>query len=172
MSERGIRGLILGGRRTLSNRRVNKVLLQKRVPARRASHLQPVGDARSVLCLSLRSGVPPHRRAFALRGQRLASRGPLLSNIHFNAVRTAAAKERGASWPIFTQQLSSTRARNWRTGSKSGAYSIIKGKVTIGQNTIVQEHSHVHGSTVIGAGCKIGAGSVCGARPAASSIYG
>jgi len=46
-----------------------------------------------------------------------------------------------------------------------GAYSIIKGPVTIGPETIVQEHCHVHGPTIIGAGCRIGPAAFVGLAP-------
>jgi len=46
-----------------------------------------------------------------------------------------------------------------------GAYSIIKAGVTIGAGTIVQEHCHVHGITVIGRRCKIGPNSYVGLPP-------
>lgn len=46
-----------------------------------------------------------------------------------------------------------------------GAYCIIKGNVTIGANTIVQEHSHIHGPIVIGVGCQIGPAAFVGLAP-------
>ncbi len=50
-------------------------------------------------------------------------------------------------------------------GVEVGAYCIIKGKVAIGANTIVHEHSHVHGATIIGEGCKIGPAAFVGLEP-------
>jgi UDP-N-acetylglucosamine acyltransferase len=46
-----------------------------------------------------------------------------------------------------------------------GAYSIIKGKVTIGPGTVILEHSHVHGPTMIGARCRIGPAAFVGLEP-------
>ncbi|HTW94167.1 MAG TPA: acyl-ACP--UDP-N-acetylglucosamine O-acyltransferase [Tepidisphaeraceae bacterium] len=46
-----------------------------------------------------------------------------------------------------------------------GAYSIIKGHVIIGPGTVVQEHSHLHGHTVIGRDCKIGPAAYLGLAP-------
>jgi UDP-N-acetylglucosamine acyltransferase len=46
-----------------------------------------------------------------------------------------------------------------------GAYSIIKGNVTLGPDTIVLEHSHVHGPAIIGARCKIGPAAFVGLEP-------
>ena len=50
-------------------------------------------------------------------------------------------------------------------GAEIRAYCIIKGKVTLGANTVVQEHSHLHGATIIGAGCRIGPGAYVGLDP-------
>ena len=46
-----------------------------------------------------------------------------------------------------------------------GAYCIIKGNVIIGPGTVVQEHSHLHGHTVIGRNCKIGPAAYLGLPP-------
>jgi UDP-N-acetylglucosamine acyltransferase len=46
-----------------------------------------------------------------------------------------------------------------------GAYSIIKGAVTLGPGTIVHEHSHIHGHSVLGSNCKIGPGAYVGLPP-------
>jgi len=46
-----------------------------------------------------------------------------------------------------------------------GAYTIIKAGVTIGSGTVVQEHSHIHGTTIIGRNCKIGPGAFVGLPP-------
>lgn len=46
-----------------------------------------------------------------------------------------------------------------------GAYSIIKAGVTIGAGTVVQEHSHIHGITVIGRNCNIGPCAFVGLPP-------
>jgi UDP-N-acetylglucosamine acyltransferase len=46
-----------------------------------------------------------------------------------------------------------------------GAYSIIKAGVTIGAGTVVQEHTHIHGTTVIGRKCKIGPSAFVGLPP-------
>lgn len=46
-----------------------------------------------------------------------------------------------------------------------GAYSIIKPGVTIGAGTVVQEHCHIHGITVIGRKCKIGPNAYVGLPP-------
>lgn len=50
-------------------------------------------------------------------------------------------------------------------GVEIGAFCIIKGSVRVGANTIVQEHSHLHGATVIGSGCKIGPAAFVGLEP-------
>jgi UDP-N-acetylglucosamine acyltransferase len=50
-------------------------------------------------------------------------------------------------------------------GVEIGAYCIIKGAVTIAANTIVQEQTHIHGSTVIGSGCNIGPAAFVGLPP-------
>ena len=46
-----------------------------------------------------------------------------------------------------------------------GAYSIIKGAVRIGPGTVVHEHTHIHGRTVIGCNCRIGPGAFVGLNP-------
>jgi UDP-N-acetylglucosamine acyltransferase len=46
-----------------------------------------------------------------------------------------------------------------------GAYSIIKGAARIGVGTIVQEHAHIQGNTVIGANCRIFPGAYVGLPP-------
>jgi UDP-N-acetylglucosamine acyltransferase len=46
-----------------------------------------------------------------------------------------------------------------------GAYTIIKGHVRIGAGTKVQEHSHIHGHTVIGRNCRIGPTALVGLDP-------
>ncbi len=46
-----------------------------------------------------------------------------------------------------------------------GAYSIIKGAVTIASGTIVHENCHVHGRTEIGRDCRIGPNSFVGLPP-------
>jgi UDP-N-acetylglucosamine acyltransferase len=46
-----------------------------------------------------------------------------------------------------------------------GAYSIIKAGVTVGPGTVIQEHCHIHGVTVIGSRCRIGPGSFVGLPP-------
>ena len=46
-----------------------------------------------------------------------------------------------------------------------GAYAIIKGAVRIGAGTIVHEHTHVHGPTVIGAGGELGPAAYVGLKP-------
>lgn len=50
-------------------------------------------------------------------------------------------------------------------GVEIGAFCIIKGKVALGANTVVQEHSHVHGATIVGAGCRIGPAAYVGLEP-------
>jgi len=46
-----------------------------------------------------------------------------------------------------------------------GAYSIIKGPVSIGAGTIIHEHTHVQGKTRIGQQCKIGPAAYVGLPP-------
>jgi UDP-N-acetylglucosamine acyltransferase len=46
-----------------------------------------------------------------------------------------------------------------------GAYCIIKGRVQIGAGTVVQEHSHIHGHTVLGRKCRIGPAAYVGLDP-------
>ncbi len=46
-----------------------------------------------------------------------------------------------------------------------GAYSIIKGPVRIGPGTVIHEHSHVQGQTVIGRECQIGPAAFVGLPP-------
>jgi UDP-N-acetylglucosamine acyltransferase len=46
-----------------------------------------------------------------------------------------------------------------------GAYSIIKGYVRLGSGSAVQEHSHIHGHTIIGRNCRIGPGAYVGLDP-------
>lgn len=46
-----------------------------------------------------------------------------------------------------------------------GAYSIIKGPVEIASGTIVHEHTHLHGPTVIGSDCRLGPGAFIGLDP-------
>jgi UDP-N-acetylglucosamine acyltransferase len=46
-----------------------------------------------------------------------------------------------------------------------GAYSIIKGEVSIGSGTVVHEHTHLHGKTRIGQGCTIGPAAYVGLPP-------
>jgi UDP-N-acetylglucosamine acyltransferase len=46
-----------------------------------------------------------------------------------------------------------------------GAYSIIKGAVSIGPGTVIQEQCHIHGNTSIGRRCKIGPGAFVGLPP-------
>lgn len=46
-----------------------------------------------------------------------------------------------------------------------GAYSVIKGSVTVGAGTQVFEHSVLQGATVIGRNCKIGPGAYVGMDP-------
>jgi len=46
-----------------------------------------------------------------------------------------------------------------------GAYSIIKGPVKIGADTIIHEHTHLHGMTTIGKKCEIGPTTFVGLRP-------
>jgi UDP-N-acetylglucosamine acyltransferase len=48
---------------------------------------------------------------------------------------------------------------------KIGAYCIIKGGVRIGPGTVVEEHSHIHGRTVLGRGCRIGPAAFVGLAP-------
>jgi UDP-N-acetylglucosamine acyltransferase len=50
-------------------------------------------------------------------------------------------------------------------GASVGAYSIIKGPVTIGAGSVVHEHCVIQGATVIGAGCKIGPAAYIGMDP-------
>jgi UDP-N-acetylglucosamine acyltransferase len=50
-------------------------------------------------------------------------------------------------------------------GVSIGAYSVIKGPVRIGANTIIHEHSHVQGKTVIGEKCQIGPTAFVGLPP-------
>jgi UDP-N-acetylglucosamine acyltransferase len=46
-----------------------------------------------------------------------------------------------------------------------GAYSIIKGRVQIASGTVVQEHTHIHGNTVVGRNCRIGPAAYVGLDP-------
>jgi UDP-N-acetylglucosamine acyltransferase len=46
-----------------------------------------------------------------------------------------------------------------------GAYSIIKGPVQIGAGSVVHEHSHIHGQTVIGQRCELGPTAFIGLKP-------
>jgi UDP-N-acetylglucosamine acyltransferase len=46
-----------------------------------------------------------------------------------------------------------------------GAYSVIKGPVRIGAETVIHEHSHVQGQTVIGRKCQIGPAAFVGLPP-------
>jgi UDP-N-acetylglucosamine acyltransferase len=46
-----------------------------------------------------------------------------------------------------------------------GAYSIIKGPVRIGAGTVIHEHSHVQGKTVLGKNCEIGPTAFVGLPP-------
>lgn len=46
-----------------------------------------------------------------------------------------------------------------------GAYSIIKGGVTIGSGTIVYEHTHIHGQAIIGKDCRLGPAAYIGMAP-------
>jgi UDP-N-acetylglucosamine acyltransferase len=46
-----------------------------------------------------------------------------------------------------------------------GAYSIIKGRVTIGEGTIVHEHTHLHGPTIVGRDCRLGPAAFVGLDP-------
>jgi UDP-N-acetylglucosamine acyltransferase len=46
-----------------------------------------------------------------------------------------------------------------------GGYSIIKGPVKIGAGTVIQEHTHIHGNTVIGSNCQIGPAAYVGLAP-------
>jgi len=46
-----------------------------------------------------------------------------------------------------------------------GAFCIIKGAVQIGAGTIVHEHTHVHGPTVIGERCELGPTAFIGLKP-------
>jgi len=46
-----------------------------------------------------------------------------------------------------------------------GAYTVIKGLVTIGPGTVVHEHCVIQGATVIGRNCKIGPGAYVGTDP-------
>jgi UDP-N-acetylglucosamine acyltransferase len=46
-----------------------------------------------------------------------------------------------------------------------GAYSVIKGPVRIGAGTVIHEHSHVQGRTVIGQNCQIGPTAFVGLPP-------
>jgi UDP-N-acetylglucosamine acyltransferase len=46
-----------------------------------------------------------------------------------------------------------------------GAYCIIKGRVQIGAGSVIQEHSHIHGHTVLGRGCRIGPAAYVGLDP-------
>lgn len=46
-----------------------------------------------------------------------------------------------------------------------GAYSIIKAGVTVGAGTVIQEHSHIQGITVIGRKCRIGPSAFVGLPP-------
>lgn len=46
-----------------------------------------------------------------------------------------------------------------------GAYTIIKGNVTLGPGTIIQEHCHIHGNTVIGKNARIGPAALIGLPP-------
>jgi UDP-N-acetylglucosamine acyltransferase len=46
-----------------------------------------------------------------------------------------------------------------------GAYSIIKAGVVVGAGTVIQEHSHLHGRTIIGQRCKIGPTAFIGLPP-------
>jgi UDP-N-acetylglucosamine acyltransferase len=48
---------------------------------------------------------------------------------------------------------------------KIGAYAIIKGYVQIGPGSVIHEHSHVHGRTVMGSGCQIGPAAYVGLAP-------
>ncbi len=49
--------------------------------------------------------------------------------------------------------------------ARIGAYCIVKGNVTVGPETIILEHSHLHGPTIIGARCKIGPAAFVGLEP-------
>jgi UDP-N-acetylglucosamine acyltransferase len=46
-----------------------------------------------------------------------------------------------------------------------GAYSIVKGPVSIGAGTIIHEHTHLQGKTRVGARCKIGPAAYVGLPP-------
>lgn len=46
-----------------------------------------------------------------------------------------------------------------------GAYSVIKGFVTVGAGTVIQEHCHIHGHTIIGRDCCIGPAAYVGLPP-------
>ena len=46
-----------------------------------------------------------------------------------------------------------------------GAFSIVKGNVQIGPGTVVHEHTHIHGRTMIGKGCQIGPAAYIGLAP-------
>jgi len=46
-----------------------------------------------------------------------------------------------------------------------GAFAIIKGAVVLGAGTIIHEHTHVHGHTVMGRRCKMGPGAYIGLDP-------
>lgn len=46
-----------------------------------------------------------------------------------------------------------------------GAYAIIKGHVTLGPGCVVQDHSHIHGRTILGRNCKIGPSAFIGMDP-------
>jgi UDP-N-acetylglucosamine acyltransferase len=46
-----------------------------------------------------------------------------------------------------------------------GAYAILKGSVQIGPGTVIHEHTHIHGHTVIGRGGRIGPAAYIGLDP-------
>jgi UDP-N-acetylglucosamine acyltransferase len=46
-----------------------------------------------------------------------------------------------------------------------GAFSIVKGPVQIGAGTVLHEHTHIHGLTVIGSRCELGPTAFIGLKP-------
>lgn len=50
-------------------------------------------------------------------------------------------------------------------GVQIGAYCIIKAGVVLGPGTIVQEHTHIHGNTVVGKNCRFGPAAYIGLPP-------
>ena len=68
-------------------------------------------------------------------------------------------------WRLFITPPWLIPGLNWPMTPAIGAYSIIKGTVRIGAGTVVHEHSHIHGTTLIGEKCEIGPAAYVGLPP-------